>query len=70
MLLPLKLLVLSVGVRSQAYLFQQMNQAPAGGSLLMFLQLLIHVDFLKILSMLKTLMKILIQVALTLSQRM
>ena len=71
LLLPLqKLLVLFVGVRSQAFLYQQMIQAPVNGSMWMFLQLLVLVGSLKTLSILRTPMKMSILATLTLFQKM
>ncbi|KAH9741878.1 Surfeit locus protein 1 [Citrus sinensis] len=65
-----KLLVLFVGVRSQAFLYQQMIQAPVNGSMWMFLQLLVLVGSLKTLSILRTPMKMSILATLTLFQKM
>lgn len=71
LLLPLqKLLVLFVGVRSQAFLYQQMIQAPVSGSMWMFLRLLVLVGSLKTLSILRTSMKMSIPATLTLFQKM
>lgn len=71
LLLPLqKLLVLFVGVRSQAFLYRQMIQAPVSGSMWMFLRLLVLVGSLKTLSILRTSMKMSIPATLTLFQKM
>ncbi|KAK9925733.1 hypothetical protein M0R45_023000 [Rubus argutus] len=54
LLLLIKLLEWFEGVKSLAYLFHQMIQTLASGSMLMFLQLLVLVDSLRILFTLKT----------------